>query len=57
MLKVERKNKRGKFEFNIIYDKNYELGSLNAYRLEVDCGFYLIGGLKFLFVMVGRSGF
>ena len=57
MLKVERRIKQGNFESNVIYNEDNELGSLNTYCVEVDCEFYLIGDLEFLFMMVGQSGF
>ena len=57
MLKEEIKIKQGRYKFNVIYDEDDELGSLNAEHFEVDCEFYLIGDLQLLFMMVGRSGF
>ena len=57
VLKVERKIKQVNYESNVIYNEDNELGSLNTYCVEVDCEFYLIGDLEFLFMMVGRLGF
>ena len=37
VLKAERQIKKVKYEFNVIYDQDNELGSLNADCFEVDC--------------------
>ena len=55
LLKFKCKIKQGKHEFIFIYDEYDELGFLNVDCFEVDFEFYLIGYLKFLFVVVGRS--
>ena len=52
---METQSNQGKYEFNVIYNKDNELGYLNADIFDVYCEFYFIGDLKFLFVMIGRS--
>ena len=50
---MDIKSKKGKYKCIVIYDEDDTLVSLNADCFEVDCEFYLISDLKFLFMMVG----
>ena len=49
---MEIKINKGKYKCIVIYDEDDTLVSLNADCFEVDCGFYLISDLKFLFMVV-----
>ena len=54
VLRVKRQRKQVRYEFDVLYDDDDELGYMNADRFKVDREFYFIGNLQFLFMMVGQ---